>query len=101
MKRYVSRSILMLTFAAVPATAFASVQADSLVVLKCVSTDDTSKKIAGSGVIVSDRGHVLTSVHVAPDGYSCEGAVGEGRQPNLPLETGRKTRSGAKMASEA
>ena len=30
----------------------------------------------GSGILVGPNGHVLTARHVAPDGFSCNGAVG-------------------------
>ena len=47
---------------------------NSVVFIKCVGPD--GKDISGSGVIVSERGKILTAKHVAPPGYDCKGVVG-------------------------
>jgi hypothetical protein len=57
----------------VPVKAY-SFEPDSVVYIQCAGPD--GKLSRGSGVIVSDRGRVLTAKHVAPAGYECSGVLG-------------------------
>lgn len=57
-----------------PAAA-AQIDPRSIVYIECTSADGT-KTSHGSGVIVQEDGRVLTSKHVAPDGYTCKGGLG-------------------------
>ena len=58
-----------------PAHAQGKISHDSIVYIECTSPDgkNTSK---GTGLIVSERGRVLTARHVAPVGYTCKGIRG-------------------------
>ncbi|TCP41876.1 S1 family peptidase [Rhodovulum marinum] len=48
--------------------------ADTVIYIEC--TDRDGKLRVGSGVLVSEKGHVLTAEHVAPPGSNCVGAQG-------------------------
>jgi hypothetical protein len=51
----------------------AEVRPDSIVFIECSGEGKTTR---GSGVIVSERGAILTAKHVAPAGYQCKGVKG-------------------------
>jgi V8-like Glu-specific endopeptidase len=51
--------------------ALAEIHPESIVYIECSGAD--GKTTRGTGVIVSDRGRILTAKHVAPTGYQCKG----------------------------
>jgi hypothetical protein len=55
---------------------------ESIVFISCkhLETGDTR---TGSGVVVSEEGHVLTALHVAPKGYDCSGSRGVADPNNM------------------
>lgn len=59
----------------------ASGSGNLVVYIECRSNADPSSVRMGSGVVISDAGHVLTARHVAPAGYSCRGALGNKTNP--------------------
>lgn len=52
---------------------------DLVVYIEC--TQEGKPTMRGSGVLVSEKGHVLTAGHVVPEGYKCRGVQGN---PTLP-----------------
>lgn len=54
---------------------------DSVVYIECTSKDKTKHK-RGSGVIIDERGTILTAKHVAPADYSC--VAERGTAANVP-----------------
>lgn len=63
---------------AVPAGAEVATRVSEAVVhLHCTSAQGLPDSY-GTGVVVSEQGHVVTADHVAPAGYTCEGAISNG-----------------------
>ncbi|WP_350116081.1 serine protease [Nitrosomonas sp.] len=52
---------------------------DFVVYLECAKEGQPTS--FGTGVLVSEKGHVLTAKHVVPEGYNCKGVPGN---PTLP-----------------
>jgi|GEM_PF-1867122 len=65
--------------------AFAQVNTDGLTIhITC--QDETGAATAGSGVLISASGHILTAKHVLPKGATCSGAIADRRAARAPLE---------------
>jgi len=54
----------------------------SIVYLECIH-DGEVRPVRGSGVVVTDRGDVLTAKHVAPQGSICKGSIGVADPDNV------------------
>ena len=59
-------------------------QRETTVFVECIRAD--GKASTGSGVIVSETGHVLTARHVVPDGGTCSARLGSRLADAKPLE---------------
>jgi hypothetical protein len=75
---------LVLSVAYLPAS-YAQSLDDVTVYIECTpseelqsSTTDKLYPSLGTGVLVSEQGHVLTARHVVPDGYKCKGVPKDG-----------------------
>lgn len=56
---------------------------DLVVYIECTKEGQPTSR--GSGVLVSEKGHVLTAEHVVPEGYNCRGVQGNPTRPTRAL----------------
>jgi hypothetical protein len=75
MKTVLLLSLLLAAALFGPVGAMASAALDqTLVYVICTTPEEKTSR--GTGVVVSDKGHVLTAAHVAPQGAECRGSIG-------------------------
>ena len=93
MKTTVACTLTCILSAALPAAQAAEDLFDKTIVyIECGPPNSGPDKMSrGTGVLVSNKGHILTAKHVVHDGDVCFGAIGNASLPKQRLNGGKKS----------